>query len=117
MPGPSGLNPSSSVTFEGHGAMRALGLARSLCQRHDSVLDDETGQDTVSLLAPLWSAADTSFVFHVHGSNFRSGYNYQSIFVCKEAQCRVGNPLRGAELAADCSFGTFNRIASLVPSA
>ena len=116
MPGRSGLNPGSSVNFEGHGAVRG-GLARSLCRRDDSVLGDETGQDTVSMLAPLWSAADTSFVFHVHGSNFRSGYSYQSIFACKEAQCRIGNPIRGAELAADCSFGMFKRIASLVPSA
>lgn len=59
----------------------------------------------MSLMAPLQRPADTGFVFHVHGSDFRSGYDYQSIFACQEAQCRVGSPSRGAELAADCTFG------------
>jgi len=48
-----------------------------------------TGLDSVDLMEPLQQSADADFIFKVHGSNFRSGFTYQSIFVSEQAQCRL----------------------------
>ena len=64
-----------------------------------------TGLDSVDLMEPLQQSADASFIFKVHGSNFRSGFKYQSIFACEQDQCRLGSPSHGSELAVACKFG------------